>query len=232
METNSPFNVFYERLRERNSRAEASLEEDLAARRKTGMKNIQLEGSKLDTYLRHLERVYSQIVAENNPFTREQILDVYKPETIVGLIDSSINYLGTELGNENTGDLYVNNFYKLGELHKLRNLRTNHPQELDGLLDDAEIYEAVALGFVQVSPEQFGKINDEVESAKNFLANYKTSSVRNKIKNCREASRQREVLNLNREICLDYFLTPLGRAAVVPISREIVVFAESDGFFA
>lgn len=231
METTSPFTMFYERLKERNALAEAELEEDLATQRKKGIRNIQLKGSKLDTYLRHLESVYSRIIAENNPFTRENVSEIYTPEGIVEMIDSAINYLGTETDEENTGQLCLNNSFKLGDLTKLANLRANSPQELGKLVDNVEVYESISLGFIEVSPEQLRKTTREIESATDFLTKYVNGSAWDRIKNYKKASRLRDTLNQDRTLCFDYFLTPLGRAAVIPISREAVVLAESERFF-
>jgi hypothetical protein len=230
-ETTQAFNMFHERLRERNTRAEAELEEDLVAQRKRGIRDIQLKGSKLDTYLRHLESIYSKVIAQNNSFTRENVLEVYTPEGIVEMIDSAIYSLGSEVDDEKTGRLYLDNYFKLADLAKLTNLRANSPQELGKLVNDVECYEAVSLGFVEVSPEQLGNIAKELESARDFLQKYVNRAWYNRIKDYKQASRQRDALNPDRTLCFDYFLTPLGRAAVIPISREAVVLAESLRFF-
>lgn len=225
------FNMLYERLRERNTQAEVELEENLAAQRRKGIKEIQLKGNKLDTYLRHLENIYSRIITENNSFTRENVLEVYTPEGIVNMIDRTINCLGSEVENKNTGQLYIFNRFNLVDLPRVVNLRANSSQELERLLDDAEVYEAVSLGFVEVSPEQLKQAAKETKETKDYLTKYANSSTWNKFRNYYEANRHRETLDPKRTLFLDYLLTPLGRAAVIPINREAMVLAESSGFF-
>ncbi len=197
----------------------------------------------IGSYIFHLSRVYQRIIDEDNPFTRENILDVHTPEGVLGLVHDSIFYLGNELTDEQTGDLEISNRFRVGDLDKLGDLRKNTQRDLidllkdryavesDRMAEDYEVYNAVALGFVEISPEELTMKRGQVKRAEFYLRGYNNSSILNRIKRFKDVSQNRWISDKSRTLCFNYSLTPLGKSAVLPINRKYVGLAEFERVF-
>ncbi|MBM3247787.1 hypothetical protein FJZ17_04600 [Candidatus Pacearchaeota archaeon] len=155
------------------------------------------------------------------------MLRVYTPQRVVQMIGDSISFLGEEVIEEHTGRLGLSVNHEISAFAELSDLRADC---LTGLAisakGDREVFEAVSLGFIEISPEQLRVVRTEVEKARKLLEEHGKLSAWNRFKNRDAANQQEQILRAHEHYTFDYSLTQLGRAAVLPIDREIVALAE------
>jgi hypothetical protein len=231
------------RMERRLSGRREDLDRELKEQRLFRERKFQATMRSVGAYLDHLSGIYQKIVAENNPFTKKYFLDAYTSEAILGMVHDSINYLESELSDKQTGRLDTSNRFRIGDLEKLGDLRNNNYVQLINLLkdrfaidsdrmaEDNEIYEAVGMGFVEVSPEGLSSARANVSKANSFLIAYNNSSWLRKLKLHRRSLEKRAFVDPERQVELDYVLTPLGMAAVLPTDKKYVGLAEQERIF-
>jgi hypothetical protein len=230
-EATSPLTAFYKKVVDAKREVEERLEMDLTLRRSEGQEQISLNERILSGYLAHLEKIYNQILSENNPFTRENVLEVYTPEAVTGLIHDSINFLGADVENERTGEVGLYHTFRLEDLDKLFDLRANSPEDLEQILNDPVIYGAASLGFLEISPGRIREIRRHREEARDYLSAYKNLPFLEKLKKYRRKVREEKFVNSSKPFYASYFLTSLGQKAVLPVKRESVFLADKERLF-
>ncbi len=236
-----------EMIRLRMRRKFSDKRKDLVRRveeQKTSMeREFQRIGEGIDFYLNHLARVHDKLVAEDNPFTKEYFLNVYPPELIFKRIHDTTSYLRLELDDENSGELCISNRFKVEDLEKIGDLRKNKYGELNRLIKDNmsldldqmacdfEIYDSVALGFIEVSPEELLRVRTGVSKANSFLSAYEYSPWWKRTVNHREHLESKKCVNPERNVELGYVLTPIGSEAVLSIDKKYAALALQEKIF-
>jgi hypothetical protein len=206
----------------------AQKEAKLEVAKRAGMKKLQLSRDRLNTYLRHLEHIYDRIADEANPLSYATLNA--SPNSLA-TIHGAIDHLGETTCNVLSGELGLELDVQVRDLDKLGDLRGRTHRELSKLLENTNDFDSVALGFIGICPMELTVEMDTVNQARSFSDVYAKYGF---WKRQLYRSENRDALGIlmpKRIVSLHYSLTPLGRTAVLDISRETVMLAERERLF-